>query len=123
MIAVPALGIAAWSILVSRSLGPSEMSHLSIQLSPPLAMGRVSHALALSPDGRNLIYVGEEETSHAARTIGGVGKLYNRRLGELESRTIPGTERATAPIFSPDGKFLAFWSEGLIATSGIFRAQ
>ena len=54
---------------------------------------------AISPDGSTLVY----------RVDGpGGGQLHVRRMGELESRLIPGTEDANTPFFSPDGASIAF---------------
>ena len=50
--------------------------------------------LVLSPDGSQLVFVGEER---------GVRRLYRRALGDRDVRAIPGTEGAAAPFFSPDG--------------------
>jgi Tol biopolymer transport system component/tRNA A-37 threonylcarbamoyl transferase component Bud32 len=56
---------------------------------------------ALSPDGHVIAYVGRSpETS--------VDALYQRRLDQLASHMIPGTEGASASVFSPDGKWIAF---------------
>jgi len=56
--------------------------------------------LALSPDGRQVIYTGSRGGSDWA--------LYIRDLDQLDSRLLPGTEGAVAPEFSPDGKWIAF---------------
>jgi len=41
------------------------------------------------------------------------GGIYLRSIDELEARLIPGTERDTQqPFFSPDGKWLGYWSPG-----------
>ena len=57
--------------------------------------------VAISPDGAQMVY--------AANT-----RLYLRSMSELEARAIPGTERhrrsVTNPVFSPDGRSVAFWS-------------
>jgi len=54
--------------------------------------------IALSPDGRHLIYNAEEG-------------LYLRTMGELEAHVIPGTEPdLAAPFFSPDGQNVAYWA-------------
>ena len=55
--------------------------------------------LALSPDGSQLVY-------------NEVGGLYLRSVDEQESRVISGTEGTLDnPTFSPDGEWLAFWSQ------------
>ena len=56
---------------------------------------------ALSPDGRHVAY------------FTGSG-LSIRDLHSLESIDIPGTQRATAPFWSPDAAWLAFGMEGKI---------
>jgi len=58
-------------------------------------------SIALSPDGATIIYVGS--------STGGSGfQLYRRRLDELKSSVIPGTDGATDPAFSADGRWIAY---------------
>jgi serine/threonine-protein kinase len=75
----------------------------------PLEMGNWSKdrgwpTMALSPDGRTLIYRGgsTEETS----------SLFVKRLDGSKTREITGTDDALHPFFSPDGKWVAFKSGG-----------
>jgi serine/threonine-protein kinase len=58
-------------------------------------------AVALSPDGRTLIYVADSQ---------GVRQLYRRPIDSLAAVAIPGTEGADNPAFSPDGSWIAFSS-------------
>jgi len=60
---------------------------------------------AVSPDGAKLVYTLVEK---------GVSKLYLRSLNSFQVSAIPGTQNATAPFFSPDGRWLGFLSEGKI---------
>jgi len=56
----------------------------------------------LSPDGQSVVYLGAAQSGNGRA-------YYLRRLDQLTSREIAGTERATrAPVFSPDGKSIAF---------------
>ncbi|TDI44184.1 MAG: serine/threonine-protein kinase, partial [Acidobacteria bacterium] len=60
---------------------------------------RIGTLVALSPDGRELVY--------AAITDEG-DQLYHRSMNRLEAKALPGTEDARAPVFSPDGQWVAF---------------
>ncbi len=61
-------------------------------------------AIAISPDGRRIAYVGPSPT--------GRSMLWSREMDDLESKPLAGTEGARAPFFSPDGIYVAFFSEG-----------
>jgi serine/threonine-protein kinase len=56
--------------------------------------------LAISPDGRTLVYVGTD--------TGGGTMLYRRTVDALDAVPIPGTAGPESPVFSPDGQSLAF---------------
>jgi Tol biopolymer transport system component/tRNA A-37 threonylcarbamoyl transferase component Bud32 len=62
------------------------------------AVGRGS-SVALSPDGRQLVYVGISE---------GRRRLYRVAVGSTTSRPLAGTEDAANPFFSPDGEWIGF---------------
>jgi len=74
-------------------LGPTE----------PVADTGLSAHIAVSPDGRQLVY--------AAQSQGSISQLYHRYLDQFEARLIPGTEGAQYPFFSPDGEWVAFSTE------------
>ena len=64
--------------------------------------------LALSPDGRTLVYAAQNED--------GDPLLYRRSLDEFEASPIRGTEFGTGPFFSPDGEWVGFFAftDGLL---------
>src|SRR5688572_25562043 len=63
------------------------------------------HNLAISPDGRVVVYAAE----------GSAGtQLYARHLSDLAALPLPSTENAEAPFFSPDGAWVAFYSNGAL---------
>ena len=59
--------------------------------------------LALAPDGRRLVY---------PATKAGVVTLSLHDLRTGETRTLPGTEQAAAPFWSPDGSRVGFFAAG-----------
>ena len=60
--------------------------------------------LAISPDGRSLVYLSRSE---------GQTQLYLRGMDEFQARALPGTEGAAAdPFFSPDGNSVGFFAAG-----------
>ncbi len=61
-------------------------------------------ALAWTPDGRALVFVGRQD---------GVQRLYVRPL-DGEARPIPNSDGARTPALSPDGQWAAFWTDGTL---------
>ena len=59
-------------------------------------------ALAISPDGRDIVYV----AGGAARP-----RLYVRPLGRFEATPLAGTEGAFNPFYSPDGRWIGFFAD------------
>jgi Tol biopolymer transport system component len=62
-----------------------------------------SASALLSPDGTHIVFA----TVNAA----GVQQLYIRSLDELQATPLAGTEGARDPFFSPDGQWIAFFTE------------
>ncbi len=84
-----------------RSSPPPPVIRFSVALGEGQSLSStVRPGLALSPDGTQIVYVANNQ-------------LYIRSMNELESRPLSGTNLGrddTTPVFSPDGKSLAFWS-------------
>ncbi len=55
--------------------------------------------IAVSPDGSTLAYVA---------TSNGIANLYIRKRDDTEARVLAGTEGASDPVFSPNGRWIAF---------------
>jgi eukaryotic-like serine/threonine-protein kinase len=70
----------------------------------PTPGGHVT-ALAWTPDGQSLVFVGRQ---------GGVQHLYVRALDGTEARPLAGTEGAQVPAVSPDGRWVAFWASSTL---------
>jgi len=112
MVAAAAL-VVGWfgHALLVRDRGSRELvARVSIPLDSGLAFtgpaanaGRPIHTrLALSPDGRTLVY--------SAEGGDGTTRLFARALEASSATPIEGTEGAEAPIFSPRGDEIAFWA-------------
>jgi Tol biopolymer transport system component len=66
--------------------------------------GPNSGSLTVSPDGRHVTF--------AARTEDGSRQLWVHTLDEPEARPLPGTVDGEHPFWSPDSRFIAFFSGG-----------
>jgi eukaryotic-like serine/threonine-protein kinase len=71
-------------------------------------------AIAISPDGRVLVFVGRR---------GGVRQLFERALSAESAVAIPGTEGAESPFFSPNGESVGYWSDGRLMRVGLNGGQ
>jgi eukaryotic-like serine/threonine-protein kinase len=83
------------------ALVPVVRAAVTLPAGATLALGRGS-AVAISPDGTRLVF--------AAR-VGDRTLLYRRDLNRYESEALAGTEGATNPFFSPDGRWVGFFAD------------
>jgi eukaryotic-like serine/threonine-protein kinase len=101
------MGLAVW--LQARrtiSTGDTTVTSLTLKVEGDpgdrlrLPISSFYTPFALSPDGKRLVF----------RASGNGGsRLYLRELSGFETRPLPGTEGATTPFFSPDGRWIGFW--------------
>lgn len=61
-------------------------------------------AMAVSPDGRRLAFMASNDS--------GGNVLWVRALDSFSAQSLTGTEGATSPFWSPDGRFVGFFSNG-----------
>jgi Tol biopolymer transport system component len=102
--AAAAIAVGAW---MATRPGPSPSPTARFELQPPAGirldiMGS-DDRLAISPDGTQVAFRGQLEDGSAPPQI------FLRSTSELTSRALPGTENASSPFFSPDGRWLGFW--------------
>jgi eukaryotic-like serine/threonine-protein kinase len=101
-------GVMSW---VRPGVPTALVTHVSLdvrpaeELRPPPYPAGSRTALAWTPDGRILVFVGRH---------GGINQLYVRALDSDEARPLKGTEWAQAPAVSPDGQWVAFWADRAI---------
>jgi eukaryotic-like serine/threonine-protein kinase len=101
---VGAAASAAW-LAGSRTAAPSAAVSVkaSIALPPGGRFSPFGSNLALSPDGRLLVYSAIDN---------GTQRLFLRALDSFEAQPLPGTEGAETPFFSPDGTQVGFQAGG-----------
>ena len=81
--------------------------HYTVEAPPKASINLASRpAIALSPDGRQLAFVA---------TIDGITRLYLRSQNEFDARPLDGTEGASEPVFSPDGRWIAFYANNVLS--------
>jgi serine/threonine-protein kinase len=93
-------GVIAWNFKPSA---PPSVTRFTV----PLAEGQDftntgRPVVAISPDGTQMAYVANR-------------RLYLRPMGQPEAKIIPGSEDprgVTSPVFSPDGRSIAFFDNG-----------
>jgi dipeptidyl aminopeptidase/acylaminoacyl peptidase len=93
----------AITLLFQRRGAPEPaVNAIEFSIEPPTgtSFANLHSSVAVSPDGQHLVF--------SAGATGSPPTLWLRRLGSVEARALAGTEGATAPVWSPDGKSIAF---------------
>ena len=95
------LGVALLSLVGSGEIEDARVVRSVVPLDPAtgLTLRHTSPAVALSPDGRRVAFVGGSSSSR---------RLYVRALSEPAAHVVDGTLGAEMPFFSPDGIWLGF---------------
>ena len=103
-VGVLAAGLALWHWWPT-SLARPVITRFTISLPPSNQFAMPRGGLAISPDGGSLVYSASDPRT-------GVQQLYLRPMDRDEGASIPGTEGAMGPFFSPDGEWIAFTAGG-----------
>jgi serine/threonine-protein kinase len=101
------VGFWAVSSVTPPASPPTELSRVSIALSPDAALmpnetASAGSSIAVSHDGRWVAY---------AALRAGQRQVMVRGLDRPDATALPGTEGALTPMFSPDGQWIAFFTE------------
>jgi eukaryotic-like serine/threonine-protein kinase len=100
--AVLAIVAAGLGFGLYRATRPAELKplvRLDVDLGADVSLPAAGNqsSVAVSPDGKRLVYVSGAPT-----------KLFTRRLDQPKANELPGTQGAAMPFFSPDGQWVGF---------------
>ena len=84
-----------------REAPPPVAAEMRLEITTPPTADPVS--LAISPDGQRIVFVATEE---------GRSRLSLRSLDSVSARLLTGTEGASWPFWSPDGRSVGFFADG-----------
>jgi eukaryotic-like serine/threonine-protein kinase len=102
-------GVAIWGWQRSPVTPRPMLAALSVPL-PAGTLLAPSFSVALSRDGSRLAF---------PAVANGKRLLYVRDLRDMTARALPGTEEATDPFFSPDGRRVGFSAAGALWTVAV----
>jgi len=115
MVFVLLIGIGVMGVMMVRrpaTAEPVDSPDLTIDVPPGHQYGGPSFGrqLDISPDGNRIVYVGSRHKGNR--------QLFVHTIGETEPAEIPGAEVGNRdirdPTFSPDGRYVAYWAQGII---------
>jgi serine/threonine-protein kinase len=89
------------------SVGPTDVVRATLSLGDSTAIRAIDNLrLAITPSGQRIAFIGSDGADDA---------LWVRDLNEPGAHPLPGTKRAFAPFFSPDGQSIGFF---VVASGG-----
>ena len=99
-VTIAASGLAALFWIRAHDDGsPPALVRFTLAFPQAERVSDLAHApIAISPDGMTIVYVAD----------GGPRQLYARPLADLAAHPLPGTDGASMPFFSPDGRWVGF---------------
>jgi Tol biopolymer transport system component len=99
--AVLFIAVAALSLPAFRYFRQDQPPEMRLEISTPSTSNPL--AFALSPSGRHLVFLAAGD---------GTQRLWLRELASTNAQPLAGTESASYPLWSPDGRSIAFFAGG-----------
>jgi Tol biopolymer transport system component len=100
LVTLVAVGVA----LRSASNTPSRPMVLALTVPTSLTIERDATSLAISPDGRRVVFAG--------RDTSGTQQLWLRGLDREDTHALANTDGGSGPFWAPDGRRIAFFARG-----------
>ena len=103
MVAALAVAIAATLVFLNPRDSETEATRFTIPPPPGAIIGQIEirSRLAISPDGRHLAFQAAKD---------GRIQIWIRSMGTLEAYALAGTDGGFTPFWSPDSRFIGFFS-------------
>ncbi len=95
--------VALWAPWRAEKPSNLPLVRLDVDLGDDVSLPDVTSAVAISPDGTRLAYLS-----------GTPPRLFTRRLDQAKAVELPGTQEASTPFFSPDGRWVGFYSNHML---------
>jgi len=102
------LALASWLLPRAPGTGGALRARLTVPGPPGAKLLSYAESMAISRDGRTLAFIASDSA--------GTAKLWLRPLDGLDARQLPGTDRASQPFWSPDGRSLGFFADTKLKT-------
>jgi serine/threonine protein kinase/Tol biopolymer transport system component len=108
---VVAVIVMVWMLWRGNQRTPQPVIRFSFNVPMSIAQGVGSSPLAISPDGKYIVWLGGE---------GVISQLLLRPIDRMSLQPLPGTENAFDPFFSPDGQWIAAQIGGKLVKLSLF---
>jgi serine/threonine-protein kinase len=106
---------AAWWILSAPAAAPVTRATITLPVAQAPAPGLTAQPIAaLSPDGRQVVYVAGAPGSY---------RLFLRAIDQFDAIPVPGTDGAHGPFFSPDGQSIGYFANGRLYAKALPDGQ